>query len=29
MLEQEEHPTLLQACSYLLEGMMAIENGEE
>jgi hypothetical protein len=28
-LEQGYHPTLLQACPYLIEGMMAIENRQE
>jgi hypothetical protein len=29
ILEQGEHPALLQACPHLIEGMMAIENGQE
>jgi hypothetical protein len=29
ILEQGEHPALLQACPHLIEGMMAIENRQE
>ena len=29
ILEQGEHPALLQACPHLIEGMRAIENSEE
>jgi hypothetical protein len=28
-LEQGDHPTLLQACSHLIQGMMTIENRQE